>query len=201
MNPRLIRLTKDDYVVSQWSGGTTTQLAIVPRDAQYGDRTFIWRLSSATVDLDESDFTQLPDYNRLIAPLRGEMTLTHDGGEPIILRPYQVHAFDGGANTHSEGRCVDFNLMLRKGACQGRVFPVECKANQSVCLETASSASEVLLYCVKGLGRISFCCESAELYPGDTVWVYAPAAGALKLECRDASVFMAAELYDTSESH
>ena len=51
MEPHLIHLTKDDYVVSQWSGGTTTQLAIAPSGAQYGDRTFLWRLSSATVDL------------------------------------------------------------------------------------------------------------------------------------------------------
>ena len=61
MEPHLIHLTKDDYVVSQWSGGTTTQLAIAPSGAQYGDRAFLWRLSSATVDLEESDFTPLPD--------------------------------------------------------------------------------------------------------------------------------------------
>ena len=109
MEPNLIHLTKNDYVVSQWSGGTTTQLAIAPSGAQYGDRTFLWRLSSATVDLEESDFTPLPDYDRLIAPLRGEMTLTHNGGAPITLRPYQVHAFDGGADTHSAG------LLLRRG--------------------------------------------------------------------------------------
>ena len=52
MEPHLIHLTKDDYVVSQWSGGTTTQLAIAPSGAQYGDRAFLWRLSSATVDLE-----------------------------------------------------------------------------------------------------------------------------------------------------
>ena len=53
----MLRLTQKDYVVSQWSGGTTTQIAIAPQGAQYGDRTFLWRLSSATVDLDASDFT------------------------------------------------------------------------------------------------------------------------------------------------
>ena len=56
------------------------------------------------VDLDAFDLTPLPDCHRLIAPLKGEMVLTHDGG----------------AETHSQGWCVDFNLVLRKGACQGR---------------------------------------------------------------------------------
>ena len=27
----MLRLTQKDYVVSQWSGGTTTQIAIAPR--------------------------------------------------------------------------------------------------------------------------------------------------------------------------
>ncbi len=115
MAPHITHLTQADYQISQWSGGTTTQIAIAPQGALYADRDFLWRLSSATVDLDESDFTPLPDYHRLIAPLRGEMELTHDGGPLISLAPYQVHAFDGGADTHSRGRCVDFNLMTVDG--------------------------------------------------------------------------------------
>ena len=124
MAPHITHLTQADYQISQWSGGTTTQIAIAPQGALYADRDFLWRLSSATVDLDESDFTPLPDYHRLIAPLRGEMELTHDGGPLISLAPYQVHAFDGGADTHSRGRCVDFNLMLRKDRCAGSVSPL-----------------------------------------------------------------------------
>lgn len=194
MEPHLIHLTKADYVVSQWSGGTTTQLAIAPPGAQYGERKFLWRLSSATVDLEESDFTPLPDYDRLIAPLRGKMTLTHDGGAPITLSPYQVHAFDGGADTHSAGRCVDFNLMLRKGACRGRVFPVAGQAAQTLCPEVSPEAEELLLYCVEGQGKVSFQGETAELHPGETVRVRAPGAGGLTVECWEVSAFMAAEV-------
>ena len=108
-----------DYAVSAWSGGTTTQLAIFPPEAVYADRDFLWRVSSATVDLEESDFTALPDYDRLIATLRGEIVLTHNGGAPLTLRPFEVHAFSGGDATHSVGRCTDFNLMLRRGRASG----------------------------------------------------------------------------------
>ena len=81
------KLTDTSYVVSAWSGGTTTQLAIYPENAVYADRDFLWRVSSATVDLEDSDFTPLPDYDRLIATLEGEIVLTHNGGAPLRLRP------------------------------------------------------------------------------------------------------------------
>ena len=43
----LIHVTPDQYIVSQWSGGTTTQVAIAPEGAVYADRDFLWRISSA----------------------------------------------------------------------------------------------------------------------------------------------------------
>ncbi len=123
------KLTEKDYLVSTWSGGKTTQIAIAPEGAVYADRTFLWRLSSATVDLEESDFTALPDYDRLITPLDGSMRLTHSSmsGKEIVLTPYDIHAFDGADQTHSWGRCTDFNLMLRKGKCGGRMTPIRLK--------------------------------------------------------------------------
>ena len=85
MNVTLLKST--DYAVSQWSGGSTTQIAIEPATAVYADRDFLWRLSSATVELDESLFTALPDYNRLIATLSAPIELNHDGGERFELKP------------------------------------------------------------------------------------------------------------------
>ena len=75
-----------DYTVSDWSGGRTVQLSIGPAGERYADRKFLWRISSATVELETSEFTSLPDYERLIAPIRGEMILSHNGGEEILLR-------------------------------------------------------------------------------------------------------------------
>ena len=121
------KLTQDNYTVSAWSGGTTTQLAIWPPEAKYADRDFLWRISSATVDLEESDFTPLPDYDRLISTLEGEIELTHNGGAPLTLRPFEVHSFSGADATHSRGRCRDFNLMLRRGKVRGTMpsaFPI-----------------------------------------------------------------------------
>ena len=109
--------TRAQYITTAWSGGTTTQLAIAPEGAVYADRKFLWRLSSAQVELEHSDFTPLPDYDRLISVLKGELELKIGQGERGALEACTVRGFDGGVPVESWGRCVDFNLMLRKGAC------------------------------------------------------------------------------------
>lgn len=157
------RLTEQDYRISHWSGGKTTEIAIAPKNAVYADRDFLWRLSSATVDLEESDFTALPDYDRLIAPIRGEMTLTHNGGAPVALAPYEAHAFDGADKTHSWGRCTDFNLMLRKGACGGRITPLGCGEAGEESFVPQSAARTLIVYCAEGGVTVSRGGESLAL--------------------------------------
>lgn len=125
-------LTKERYVTTLWSGGTTTQLAIAPEGAVYADRDFLWRLSSAGVELDHSDFTSLPDYNRLISILRGEMKLKIGEGEPFPLEPLQLCAFDGGVPVESWGKCTDYNLMMRKGACEGSAQGLKMEADSTL---------------------------------------------------------------------
>lgn len=125
-------LTKEQYVTTLWSGGTTTQLAIAPEGAVYADRDFLWRLSSAGVELDHSDFTPLPDYNRLISILRGEMKLKIGEGEPFPLEPLQLRAFDGGVPVESWGKCTDYNLMMRKGACEGSAQGLKLEKNSTL---------------------------------------------------------------------
>lgn len=63
-------LTPSDYITTKWSGGLTTQLGIAPAGAVYADRDFLWRLSSATVEDAESDFTALPTMSASFRHLR-----------------------------------------------------------------------------------------------------------------------------------
>ncbi len=177
MGPDVITILPRDYAVSQWSGGTTTQLAIAPPGAVYADRDFLWRLSSATVDLDSSDFTPLPDYTRLISLLRGEMRLSHDGGPELSLAPYQVHAFDGGTPTRSQGRCVDFNLMLRKGRCRGSLQSLRSGQPGALALTPAVLSPEeyprctLAVYCGEGSAEVSAGGRSAALNAGETALI------------------------------
>ena len=61
--------------ISRWSGGQTAEIALWPPEGSYQRRDFLWRLSSATVECESSVFTSLPDYNRIIALLGGELAL------------------------------------------------------------------------------------------------------------------------------
>lgn len=130
MKYQIKKANKSDYNTSTWSGGTTTEIRIMPEDSRYADREFLWRLSSATVEVEESTFTALPDYDRLIMMLEGEMDLCHNHGPWIHLAEFEPHAFDGGDETLSKGKVVDFNLMLRKGKCRGAVVPVVFSAKE-----------------------------------------------------------------------
>ena len=117
----LTHLTPADYVTTQWSGGATTQLAIAPKGAVYADRDFLWRLSSATVELDESDFTPLPAYDRVISTLRGDMVPRAQRRGTTDAPPLRDPRFLRRRRYPSWGRCTDFNLMLRRGQCRGCV--------------------------------------------------------------------------------
>lgn len=165
-------LTEKDYCVTAWSGGTTKQLAIAPEGAVYADRDFAWRLSSATVELEESDFTALPDYMRIIAPLRGEMRLWHNGTGPIELQELELHRFDGGDDTHSAGKCTDYNLMLRKGQWDGAARAVKLAPGEETTVQAPAevgSRAELLLYCVAGKCTVTLGTEKAELSQGETL--------------------------------
>ena len=172
------RLTKEQFQVSDWSGGRTVQIAIAPPGALYADRDFLWRVSSATVELDESDFTALPDYDRWIMPLAGEMRLSHNGGAPADLAECEAHAFDGGDATHCWGRCTDFNLMLRKGRCRGRVFALRGEAGEERALDARGA---LVLYCAEGGATLEACGASLTLNAGEAARVEPAEAEGLTL--------------------
>lgn len=105
-----------DYKTSLWSGGTTTELYIYPEDAVYKEGNFQCRISSATVEVDQSDFTSLPGVKRYLSIFSGSLEMIHGEADKVSLEPYEVDCFDGGIPTVSYGKVVDFNLMLKNGA-------------------------------------------------------------------------------------
>lgn len=111
---RILHLTKEQYKTSTWSGGTTTELFIWPLGADYAAREFSFRVSSAAVELAESDFTPLYQVERWITPLSGGFTLTHPGKPPVKMAPLDgPYRFSGEEATHCVGQATDFNLMLK----------------------------------------------------------------------------------------
>ena len=149
------RLTQEQYLTTLWSGGTTTQMAIAPEGAVYADRDFLWRFSSARVELEYSNFTALPDYNRLISILSGELDMKIDQGERFKLDPLTICSFDGGVPVESWGQCTDFNLMLRKGKAAGSTQSLKLSAGTAVWTPAVPAPKPypnctLAIYCVTG---------------------------------------------------
>lgn len=176
---RLLRTA--DYVTTAWSGGTTTQLRIFPEGSMYADRDFLWRISSATVAVKESDFTPLPDYHRLISVLKGDMTLSHNGGELVTLHPYEVHAFEGGDHTRSWGQCTDFNLMLRRGQADGTMEALHLAGERRM-LSVLPQAEETLFYCAEGSCTIGCQGETLAIHSGESLLIRQANGAVLTLE-------------------
>ena len=148
-------LTQEQYLTTLWSGGTTTQMAIAPEGAVYADRDFLWRFSSAGVELEHSDFTALPDYVRLISVLKGELDLKIDQGERFKLDPLTVCSFDGDVPEESWGQCTDFNLMLRKGKASGSAQSLKLCAGTTAWTPAVPAPKPypnctLAIYCVEG---------------------------------------------------
>ena len=131
----------------------------------FGDKKGLRRYGHAYVPLDESlsrvvidlsgrpelvfdvYLSTLPAYDRVISTLRGDMVLAHNGGEQLTLHPYEIHDFSGADDTHSWGRCTDFNLMLRRGQCRGCVTAHFPHGTETLALHAGETA---LLFCGEG---------------------------------------------------
>jgi len=188
----VLHLTGVDYAQSIWAGGITRQIAIRPSGANYTDRLFLWRLSSARVDLEASDFTALPDYERHIAVLAGEIRLSHDGGPWIELPPFRVHAFDGAAATRCLGRCTDFNLMLRKGAARGSLEALSLPPDGAVQLNKPRGHT-LALYCAQGAAHGALPGQGVQLHKDETL-LLTGAAGQCSLYSPQGAVLMLARI-------
>jgi len=192
-------LTKEDYVTTTWSGGTTTQLAIAPEGAVYADRDFLWRLSSAGVELEHSDFTPLPDYNRLISVLHGELEMKIGDGARFGLEPFTLRSFDGGVPVESWGKCTDYNLMVRKDKCQGIAQSVAlsdgatCRWTAPLAAPQEGTACTLALYCVQG--GVSLPQAGVEAKEGQLLLCRQADEGAVELKAHGDAVVMAAAIY------
>ncbi len=101
--------------VKQWPGGKTREIYIYPQESSYEEQNFVFRLSQATIEAEESHFTPLPDYNRTLMVLEGEVILAFEGNRVSRLSQWEQDQFDGKEATISFGKALDYNLMVSKG--------------------------------------------------------------------------------------
>ena len=113
------------YRVKPWKngGGTTTEIAVHPEGAGWGD--FLWRVTIADI-CESGPFSSFPGIDRSIllldCPAGSGLTLTIDGVSTEMVE-HEFVDFPGDAQTHGllRGKVVhDFNVMSRRSAVQHR---------------------------------------------------------------------------------
>lgn len=155
---------QEEFKTSLWSGGSTTELYIYPEDAIYKEGNFQCRISSATVEVERSDFTSLPGVKRYLSIFHGHLDMIHGEGEKVSLEPFQVDCFDGGVPTVSFGQVVDFNLMLKNGA-DGKMETAQISAGENFILEPEEGQNLLVVYAPVGKVKIDdMQIETGELF-------------------------------------
>lgn len=102
-------------IVSTWKGGKTEQLCIVPESASLQERNFDIRISSATIDLERSEFSDFTGYRRYLMKLEGDITLLIDN-KSIIIKDDEAFEFMGDEKVISLSKepSRDFNVIIKK---------------------------------------------------------------------------------------
>ncbi|WP_430403407.1 HutD family protein [Fluviicola sp.] len=109
-------LTETDFLISNWSGGTTAQLFIFPEGTTLEERNFDWRISSASVEVEESEFTSFDGYERILIPLSGKLEMEHQTPNGVIqqnVNEFELARFNGSWPTKGKGKLKDFNLIFK----------------------------------------------------------------------------------------
>ena len=138
-------VTKQQQKVSEWSGGTTTELLISPINATIGEQNFEFRISTAKVLVEKSEFTSFPMHNRKLAILEGKLRIQHNQSDWYTLNTGEQTEFKGEWVTHSEGQVVDFNVIYKD------CFAVELESVPELNLIDLNTSNVLVgIYCVKG---------------------------------------------------
>lgn len=146
-----------------WSGGTIEELFIYPENAKYENRDFIFVISTATVDIEESNFTILKNYNRIIMTLDNTLVLTHNDKEKITLSKYEPHVFYGGDKTQSYGKVNDYNFIMNREICYGDVCGMSIASGSVIYPRKSNDLCEKkleVIYCAEG--KFTFKIEDAK---------------------------------------
>lgn len=133
-----------DFKTSIWSGGQTKELFISPGNALVADRTFDFRISTATVEVENSIFSDFSGYNRIICSLNSSFYLKHSDLEYLCLTPFEFYSFSGSVKTESKGIFTDFNIIYKPEW----IVQVESKEGD-ICF-IASDFKHSFLYVVQG---------------------------------------------------
>ena len=148
-----------DTKVTKWSGGETHEFLILPLNANFKSGEYDLRISLATVTLETTIFTSLPEAHRILTVLEGNLKLVHENQHTVYLRPLEQDRFEGEWITKSYGKVKDFNVIWKSGDAT-----VDIKTLEKGTMFKGNTYLS-LLFVVDG----TLNCEGVEAYSSDSI--------------------------------
>lgn len=115
-----IYIKKQDLTISNWSKGETREYYIYPETANYQDKDFIFRISSASINEAPAEFTNFSNYTRYLAMLDQPLSLKINNKE-VKDNELTLVKFQSDDDVISYSRGNDFNLMVNNNKAEGKV--------------------------------------------------------------------------------
>jgi environmental stress-induced protein Ves len=103
--------SKKDTTPSIWSGGLTYEYMIYPQTANYADRDFLFRISSATIEKTPSEFTKFNGYYRYLVMLDNSLDIEFNN-QKKIYKKHEIMEFKSDDEVTSYTKGIDFNWMV-----------------------------------------------------------------------------------------
>jgi len=166
---KIEHIKTSDLETNTWSGGTTTQLAIYPKNADYKMQNFLFRISTASVECEESTFTKLPGISRKLMILDGEIKIEHKNHHSKIIKKFEQDKFLGDWNTKSYGKAIDFNLMTKENTT-GEIEAITL--NESIDINLKSSTDCYGFYLYSGKTKMIINNNVLNINNGDFVLIF-----------------------------
>lgn len=140
MDSQQILVPKSSYKRTAWKNGLgyTDQIAIHPQSADLRRGDFLWRISSAQIEM-SSPFSIFPEHDRILVLLKGKgLRLSHliEEGEPeevVELPLFTTYDFPGEIKSRCElldGGVTDLSIFIRKGVIEAQTDVVNLSADQ-----------------------------------------------------------------------
>jgi environmental stress-induced protein Ves len=191
MDDKIIK--SDAHRTSKWSGGTTTELFIDPPGTDFKLGDFRFRLSTATVESERSEFTSLPGVSRQLMILDGSISICHEGRYSKTMKKFDMDMFEGDWKTTSEGKCTDFNLMTC-GKTKGTFKSMLLQKDQFVHYSPEHTLDSIFIYLYSGHLQMDFNANYILVQSGDLVCINAPFGSDIQFQALDDSELIISEL-------
>ncbi len=107
-------IRQSDLKAERWSGGQTWTYYIAPPTATLKARDFDLRISSASVDIAQSTFSDFTGYTRYFSVLTAPVVLDINGSKQTITARDLIR-FDGADRVTCSGQTRDINVFVRSG--------------------------------------------------------------------------------------